>query len=164
VDLESTRYPFCFLPNPPPYARNLTTASVLPFLPFNADLNRYLLIVHGLTSAQAKITWGMQTQVFARADLEKGINLADAFSTDNPFSESFAKVDAVVRDQQDQETRVTWEYLAEAKAALAEAIPSQTSTLDLIQNTAIARCDTLAQAAAAQVTPVHHSITIQALP
>ena len=164
VEVESTRYPFCFLPNPPNYAKDIPTASVLPFLPFNADLNRYVLIVHGLTSKETKITWGTQSHEFASADLEKGVNLADAFPTGNPFADQFAKVDAAVHKQQDQETRVTWEYLADAKRAIGLAIPSQMATLDQIQNTAIERCDALAQEAAALVVPVRHTLTIEASP
>jgi lysophospholipase L1-like esterase len=164
VEIESTRYPFCFLPNPPNYARDITTASVLPFLPFNVNLNRYLLVVHGLTSAHAKVTWGTQSSEFPRADLEKGINLADVFPIGNPFADQFAKVDAAVHEQQTQETRVTWEYLTDANAALRLAIPSQTATLDQIQNAALDRCTILAKAAVAQVIPVHHTITIEAIP
>ncbi len=164
VEIESTRYPFCFLPNPPNYAANITAAGALPFLPFNAELNRYLLVVHGLTSARATITWGGQSQVFARTDLEKGINLADCFAAENPFLTAFAKVDAAVHQQQDQETRATWEYFADANDALRRAIPSQTSVLDQIQDAAIKRCDALASAAAAQVVPVRHTILIEGLP
>ena len=164
IDVESTRYPFCFLPNPADYARDMTTASVLPYLPFNADLNRYLLVVKGLTSGHAKVTWGAQSHEFAAADLGKGINLADAFPTDNPFSAAFTKVDAAVRDQQDQETRVTWGFLADANDALRAALPAQTSILDQIQKAALDRCDTLAAVAVANIVPVHHTIVIEPIP
>ena len=164
VEIESTRYPFCFLPNPPNYARDRTTASVLPFLPFNADLNRYLLIVHGLTSQRAKVTWGAQSHEFDVADLARGINLADTFPTDNPFTPQFAKVDAAVHAQQDQETRVTWQYLADANDALHLALPSQKAILDQIQTAALNQCDLLAKAATAQVIPIRHTITVEALP
>ena len=164
VEIESTRYPFCFLPNSPVYATSITAADALPFLPFNTDLNRYLLVVHGLTSPRAKVTWGTQSQEFTSADLEKGINLADAFVKVNPFIAPFAKVDAAVHQQQDQETRVTWAYLADANDALRQAMPSQTAVLDQIQNAAMQQCDVLAKAAAAQVVPVRHTILIQPLP
>ncbi len=164
VEIESTRYPFCFLPNPPNYARDIPAASALPFLPFNADLNRYLLIVRGLTSERAKVTWGTQSREFASADLAGGINLADAFPTDNPFTPQFAKVDAAVHAQQDEETRTTWEYLAEANETLRLAIPSQAENLDQVRTAAVNRCDFLAKAAAAEVIPIRHTITIEAIP
>lgn len=100
VDLQSTRYPFCFFggdkdPNSP--------RSILPYLPFNQDLNRLMLTVKNLDGAQAKVTWGTVSKVFTKADLEKGINLAAEFP-DNPFSAAFAKVDAAVATKQGYET------------------------------------------------------------
>ncbi len=45
VEIESTRYPFCFPRDP--FHRNDSAESILPFLPFNQDLNRFMLVVRG---------------------------------------------------------------------------------------------------------------------
>jgi lysophospholipase L1-like esterase len=102
IEVESSRYPFCFSgaekdPN--------GTRSILPFLPFNDDLNRFMLVVKNLESEQAEVTWGEGSKTFSRAQLEKGINLAAEF-LDNPFVESFQGLDRIVQQKQQYETNM----------------------------------------------------------
>ena len=102
VELESTRYPFCFSgeekdPN--------GTRSILPYLPFNEDLNRFMLLVKNLESEQAEVTWGKAVKTFSRAQLEQGINLAAEF-IDNPFVEPFQRLDRIVQQKQQYETNM----------------------------------------------------------
>ncbi len=102
IEVESSRYPFCFSgaekdPN--------GTRSILPFLPFNDDLNRFMLVVKNLESEQAEVTWGEGSKTFSRAQLEKGINLAAEF-LDNPFVESFQRLDRIVQQKQQYETNM----------------------------------------------------------
>jgi len=83
ITIVSSRYPFCL------YGEEKDpsgTRRVLPFLHFNRDLNRYLLVVNNLPGQAAEVTWWKATKTFSKADLEAGINLADAF-LDTPFSE-----------------------------------------------------------------------------
>lgn len=101
VELESSRYPFCFpgnekSPNGP--------RSILPFVPFNRDLNRFVLVVKNLTAPAADVTWGDATKTFSKAELEAGVNLADAF-LDNPFSAPFQALERIVAEKQNRETR-----------------------------------------------------------
>ncbi len=100
VEIESSRYPFCFFGGE---ADSGGTRSILPFLPFNQDLNRLTLIVKNLETEQAEVTWGGATKTFARADLEKGINLAAEF-LDNPFSVPFRQLESQVAAKQAFET------------------------------------------------------------
>ena len=102
VEVESSRYPFCFSgsekdPN--------GTRSILPFLPFNEDLNRFMLLVKNLESEQAEVTWGKSVKTFSRAQLEQGINLAAEF-IDNPFVEPFQRLDRIVQQKQQYETNM----------------------------------------------------------
>ena len=102
VEVESSRYPFCFSgaekdPN--------GTRSILPFLPFNEDLNRFMLVVKNLESEQAEVTWGEAKKIFPRAQLEQGINLAAEF-IDNPFVEPFQRLDRIVQQKQQYETNM----------------------------------------------------------
>jgi hypothetical protein len=100
VETLSSRYPFCFSggSNDPS-----GTISILPFVPFQQDLNRLMLVVRKLPAAQAEIQWGQITKKFSRAQLEQGINLAAEFP-DNPFSKSFSDVIAAVGQKQNYET------------------------------------------------------------
>jgi lysophospholipase L1-like esterase len=100
VELESTRYPFCFSGDD---KSSGGTRSVLPYVPFNADLNRYTLVVKNLAGAKAKVTWGAASKSFSKEDLEKGINLAAEFM-ENPFAEPFRKVESMIGAKQSFET------------------------------------------------------------
>ncbi|MGB7343954.1 MAG: SGNH/GDSL hydrolase family protein [Pirellulaceae bacterium] len=98
--ITSSRYPFC--------AAGATDddnsiRSGMTLVPFNESLNRMTLKVTGLTTNKAKITWGEHSQVFAAADLQTGINLADKF-VDNPFCDAFNRVDEAVAAKQAFET------------------------------------------------------------
>jgi len=100
VEVISSRYPFCFSggsndPN--------GTISILPFVPLQQDLNRFMLVVRKLPAAQAEIQWGKSAKKFSRAQLEQGINLAAEF-LDNPFSKSFSEVLTAVGQKQNYET------------------------------------------------------------
>jgi lysophospholipase L1-like esterase len=163
VQVESTRYPFCFTGDPANPASTMTTLDVIKYLPFNDDLNRYLLVVKGLTASRAKVTWGSTSHEFSAADLAKGVNLAAAFAGDNPFSAPFAKVDAAVLAQQTQETALTKNFLGDFRS-LTNDLPDQGAILDEIAQKGIAERNRLAKAAAALVVPVDHTITIEPLP
>lgn len=96
VNLESTRYPFCFSGDPAkPSAGD--TRSVSDLFSFNDDLNRFVLIVTG-APAKSKITWGGKSKEFDAATLAKGINLAAEF-TDNPFCQQFARILTAIQER-----------------------------------------------------------------
>lgn len=92
VELESARYPFCNCPK-----------DILPYLPFNEDLNRFILKVNNLETDKAKITWGDKSKEFSRQELEKGINLAADFP-ENPFCAPFRKLQEDIAKKQSYET------------------------------------------------------------
>lgn len=100
LQLESTRYPFCFDgdandPN--------GTASILPYVPFNEELNRLHLVVRNPGAATCEVRFGDQTRVFTSEQLQAGINLAAEFPV-NPFVEPFRAVMAEVGRKQSLET------------------------------------------------------------
>ena len=157
IEIESTRYPYCFTAG----AFN-DDAPGLKFLPFNEELNRYLLVVHGLKTPMAKVTWGAQSREFATADLEKGVNLATSFIPNNPFSEAFARVDDTVCKQQAQASELGRFFLPFVPC-FKTTIPSETETIDQIVKGGIDQQQALSQAAAALVVPVRHTIRIEPL-
>ena len=157
VNLESTRYPFCVQGDPTKMDQN--AAGILKYVPFNDDLNRYMLVVKGLKSAKGKVTWGKESKEFSAADLEKGINLAAEFPN-NPFVDQFNKVDAAVKAQQLHETFLVKSYL-HMVAGLKTMAPNEAASIDRITTAGMGRDDMLFQAAAALVTPVQHTVKIE---
>lgn len=161
VELESSRWPFCFAADGAPNAAR----TILPFLPFQQDLNRLVLQVQNLAAEKAKVTWGDQARECTRAELEAGVNLADAF-LDNPFSVPFQKLDGAVAAKQSFETDMIKRALsgfdgvrkcfpgdAEADAALtllAERLWRKQAELD--------------DGVRALVVPVRHTLKIEPLP
>lgn len=100
AEIESTRYPFCFTGDDKSPAG---TRSMLPYVAFNADLNRLTLVVKNLDAAKAKVTWGAASKSFPKEELEKGINLAAEFP-ETPFAEAFRKLDGLIFAKQNFET------------------------------------------------------------
>ena len=158
IEIESTRYPFCFSGDPKdPNA----TSGIIEFFPFNQDLNRYVLIVKnpGAGAEKLKVTWGATTKEYDAATLAKGVNLAADFLT-NPFSEPFKKVEEAVRAQQNYETPLIKELL-QRWPEFIKMLPDQKPQFDQIAAAAIEKANTVNDAAVAAVTPVKHTIKIE---
>jgi lysophospholipase L1-like esterase len=160
LTLQSTRYPFCFQGDP--NKGDVMTASVLRFLPFNDDLNRYVLVVKGIKGSKAKVTWGSQSKEFAAADLAKGVNLAAEFIV-NPFCVQFNKVNAAVQTQQNLETTLM-QQLFHNLDTLKAMVPNEAASLDQVALGGLQHDKDLFTAAQALVVPVTHTIQIQPEP
>lgn len=100
VEIESARYPFCFSGDDKSPGG---TRSILPYVPFNQDLNHFTLVVKNLDGEKGKVTWGAASKTFTKDELEKGINLAAEFM-ENPFVESFRKLEGLIGQKQNFET------------------------------------------------------------
>jgi len=158
VTVKSTRYPFCFSgamdsKNPG------DTAPVTQFFPFNDDLNRFMLVVKGLTTAKAKVTWGAASKEYTADQLGKGINLAAEFYQ-NPFVDQFNKVNDAVHQQEEQETQVYQILLHNMDNLKNNLATGVDSAWQQIADAAIARHDQLFQKSADLVVPIVHTITI----
>lgn len=117
IEVVSRRYPFCFFGDE---KDPTATRSILPFLPFQSDFNRFVLKVRNLTKDKATVTWGSHSRTFSKEELETGVNLAAEF-LDNPFCEAFAEVDTAVARKQAVETRMIKRavtHLREARSLL----------------------------------------------
>lgn len=101
IRIKSARYPFCATGD---IAKDSSIRSAMSLVPFNQELNRFLLIAKNGTANRYRVTWGDTSKSFSAAQLSAGVNLADAYVT-NPFSAAFAKVDAAVAAKQEYETR-----------------------------------------------------------
>ena len=160
VELESTRYPFCF------FGENVkdaaSTRSILPFLPFNQDLNRYMLVVKNAPAKSLKVTWGTQSKTFPAEDLAKGVNLAAEF-LDNPFNGPFMAVQQKIADQQAFET-IASQQMLHSITDWSKALPEAQDALAQLPPKIIAKWQSLRDASAAAVVPVKHEIKIEAAP
>ena len=100
--IKSMRYPFCAT------NENLKSdnsiRSAMGLIPFNEDLNRFLLVVKRPQAKSYAVTWGESSKTFTSEQLGKGVNLAAEFAI-NPFWDAFNKVDSAVKAKQDYETK-----------------------------------------------------------
>jgi lysophospholipase L1-like esterase len=148
LTITSRRYPFCATG---PLDKDDSIRSGMTLVPFNAELNRLLLVVRGGTAENYAVTWGDQTHDYSAAQLAAGVNLAEDYAV-NPFSAAFAKVDAAVAEKQKYETRQIKE-LFHGPAGLADAEATAALTEKARQP--------LADAIATAFMPVTHTIRIQ---
>jgi hypothetical protein len=159
LEVESTRYPFCFVDDP---ANRESTRAVLDCVPFNDELNRFRLVVKNLAAPQAKLKWGTAEKTFTSAQLAAGINLAAEF-LDNPFSAAFARVEAAVKAQQSYETPAT-KTLLHSLPAWQTTLPEEKADLARLQSVVVEKSRGLAAAARGSVTPVRHVVELTPLP
>jgi hypothetical protein len=114
--IRSSRYPFCGCvesaePNDSfpvcgqdDLSSDNSVRSAMALIPFNRELNRFVLIAKNGDAAKYEVTWGAQTKTFSAEQLASGINLPEEFPA-NPFSAAFAKVDTAVAAKQVYETK-----------------------------------------------------------
>jgi lysophospholipase L1-like esterase len=159
VTVKSTRYPYCFAGGVDRPDGN--AASMIHAVPFNEDLNRYLLVVKNLNSPKANITWGGATKVFTADQLAHGINLAAEFAQNNPFMPQFTAVDNAVHIQEDQEQGLTQDFMFQVPRLKAFIAPGADAALDEAVSAGIAQHVKLFNTAASQVVPVTHTIKIE---
>jgi lysophospholipase L1-like esterase len=157
VELESTRYPFCFYGDP---AQPSATRGILEFLPFNQDLNRLTLVVKE-PAGRYKVTWGKSSKEFSAEQLSGGVNLAAEF-VDNPFSEPFQQVENVIRGQQSFETPLV-KSLLHNLPEYKRLLPETTENLELIAAAGLRHDKDLMGQSSAAVKPVGHKIQIERL-
>ncbi len=158
VELESSRWPFCFEGDD---KSSGGTRSITPFLPFNEDLNRLTLKVKGLTGANAKVTWGATTKEFSREQLEKGVNLNAEFAA-TPFDAAFGKLSGAVANKQNFETYLIKEVVTRQRFILQELKGDEefVAANKLIATKLHGRQAQLDAEARATLVPVKHVISI----
>ncbi|MDP8243930.1 MAG: SGNH/GDSL hydrolase family protein [Candidatus Hinthialibacter antarcticus] len=101
IQMDSSRYPFCATGE---LDQDSSIRSGMTLVPFNQELNRFMLIVNNAPAGQYKVTWGETSKTYSAKELSEGVNLADDFFV-NPFSEAFNRVDEAVFKKQAYETK-----------------------------------------------------------
>ena len=158
IEVESSKYPFCFYGDP---AQTGSTRGMLEFIPFNQDLNRLTLVVRGAKSGKLRVTWGGTVKEFSAEQLEKGINLAAEF-LDNPFSEPFQKVEQKIARQQEMEVNLV-KNLLHNLMQYEHALPEERESLERVAEGLVKKDKIARDASAAAVEPVKHVIKIEAI-
>lgn len=155
IELESTRYPYCFFGK----TDDSSARAMSQFIPFNQDLNRYLLIVKNAPK-KARVTWGNNSKEYTSEELAKGINLAADF-VENPFSPAFQAVSKLIKDQQGLEVKnikgnlhslLNWDA----------AFPGEKATTDRLRELVVTKSVEMYKASSAGLTPVKHTIKLEA--
>ena len=161
AEIESERYPFCFDPDAKSSASN---RSLLPFLPFNQDLNRLILKVTHFKADKAKVTWGEESHEFTKAQLEFGVNLASEF-TNTPFDKAFGAVMNAVAAKQAYETIIIKGMITQFRAFSAEIQkdPELGTIFDTLRKKFVATHARLDSEAHAKLVPVKHAVTVTPL-
>ena len=160
LEIESRRWPFCFEGDG---TSSSSTRSILPFVPFNDDLNRYVLKVRNLESPRVVVTWGTEAKMFTREQLEKGINLAAEFSR-TPFDEPFAALSAAVADKQAYETMMIKQLVTDFQKipGIGDDAEAQ-AAVSVLNDRLMRRWKQLEAKVRERLVPVKHSITIAPL-
>jgi lysophospholipase L1-like esterase len=159
VDLESVRYPFCFDGDE---KSSGGTRSITAFLPFNDDLNRFMLKVSNIHGDKAKVTWGAETKEFTKEQLSKGVNLAAEFAT-TPFDSAFKNYMSAVGKKQGFETGMIKDFVTKFRGFGADVKeqPELGAALDAVKKQLGLRQASLDDAARKGLVPVKHTIEIK---
>jgi lysophospholipase L1-like esterase len=159
VTVESTTWPFCFDADT---KASSSTRSILPFTSFNEDLNRYTLVVKGLTKGKAKVTWGSESKEFSKEQLEKGINLAAEFSS-TPFDADFAELLKAIGSKQGYETMMIKNLITHFRSLdkEAEGDTEFTNALDVLKKKSIAKQALYDTNMRKRLKAVTHTITVE---
>jgi lysophospholipase L1-like esterase len=144
----SQRYPFCATG---PLDQDSSIRSGMTLVPFNRELNRFLLVAKGGSAPSYRVAWGAKAKVFNTAELRKGVNLAEEFDV-NPFSEAFEQVNQAVAAKQAYETKQIKEAFHSAEA--------QTNLTAIMARTEAERAP-LAEAIRKAYHPVTHTLRIE---
>ena len=159
LTLVSSTWPFCFDADP---KASSSTRSILPFTSFNQDLNRYTLTVKGLTKDQAKVTWGSETKVFSKAQLEAGINLPAEFAT-TPFDAAFNDLIKAIGSKQAFETTMIKNLITHFRNLDKEAAGDAefTAALDVLKKKSLAKQQQYDANVRKRLKAVTHTITVE---
>lgn len=158
VEVESTRWPFCFEGDG---TSSGSTRSILPFVPFNDDLNHFRLRVFGLTTPAATVAWGTESKSFTREQLAAGVNLAAEFAR-TPFDEPFASFQAAVAEKQNFETFMIKQIVTDFRHIPGIATdPEAQAAANVLAGKLSERWEQLDKTARERIVPVKHTIRIE---
>ena len=148
ISLTSSRYPFC---SQGEQNDDNSVRSGLTLVPFDEELNRFLLRLSGIPDGTFELSWGDHVKRFSADRLREGINLASEFR-ENPFSEPFASVsEAVARKQAYETQQIKKDFHSDEARTDFESVVKKTEAIR----------QPLANAVAESVRPVTHRLSLR---
>ena len=150
VTLRSTKLPFSAAPGDVKSDDSVTAGRAL--VPFDDDLNRFILKLNKPKATAYDVTWGETTKRYTAAELTAGVNLAKDFAT-HPLAAQFKKIWDAVADKQSYET--------EQIKKLVHGEEGKADMEGTFEKSEKIRSEKAAVIAAAK-QPVEHSIVIKA--
>ena len=148
ISLTSNRYPFC---SQGEQNDDNSVRSGLTLVPFDEELNRFLLQLSGIPDGTFELSWGDHVKRFSADRLREGINLASEFR-ENPFSEPFAFVsEAVARKQAYETQQIKKDFHSDEARTDFESVVKKTEAIR----------QPLANAVAESVRPVTHRLSLR---
>lgn len=160
IDVESSRWPFCFEGDG---KGSGSTRSILPFVAFNKDLNRFTLKVTGLETAKARVTWGKESLEFTKEQLAAGVNLPAEFAK-TPFDDAFAHLQGAVAEKQKFETFMIKQIVTDFRMIPDIATDKETQqAAGVLTKKLMNRWDQFDKAAHEQIQPVKHTLLVETL-
>lgn len=148
LSLRSTRLPFS--PGPGDATRDDSIRAGLALVPFDDELNRFILKITAPKAAAYTITWGDVSKRYNAAEMQAGVSLAKDFDK-HPLTPAFQEIWNAVHAKQSYETRQI-QTLGHGPEAAADA----DATFALTEKTRAP----LAAAIRAAIKPVDHEILI----
>ena len=151
ITVRSTTLPFS--PGSGPTDSDASLRAGMALVPFDAELNRFLLKISNPKAENYKVTWGTSTKAFTAAQMKGGINLAAEFP-DSPLVSPFKAIQDAVAAKQAFETKQIKSLVhgKEGKADM-EGTFARTET----------ERSALVEKLAATVRPADHTILIEAI-
>ena len=107
------------------------------------------------------VTWGKESKIFTKAELQKGVNLAAAFAN-HPLSAAFQKVDAAVADRQNFQTFMIKSVITNHRGILAmtQGDPEIAKALETVRDRLWVNDAKRYDAVRATIQPVKHTIVV----
>ncbi|WP_052573037.1 SGNH/GDSL hydrolase family protein [Haloferula sp. BvORR071] len=102
ITLKSSKLPFS--PGPGDVKNDDSIRAGMALVPFDEELNRFVLKIEAPTAANYEVSWGDTTKAYTAEQLKAGVNLAKDFET-NPLVPAFKKIWDAVEAKQGYETR-----------------------------------------------------------
>jgi lysophospholipase L1-like esterase len=151
IKIRSSKLPFCG--GPGDLKNDDVIRAGLALVPFDDELNRFILKIEAPAAASYEVRWGDTARTYTAEQLKAGINLAKDFET-NPAQPAFKRVWDAVEAKQNYETR-------QIKTLVhgPEGAADREATFALTEK---ARAP-LAKAVAESLQPIEHSISIKPL-
>jgi len=146
LEVESSKYPF--------YLKGVSG-----IVPFNEELNRFVLMVKNAPAPRMEVTWGADSKTFTADELARGVNLSAEFP-EHPLREPFLAVEEKIVEKQAFETVAVKDLLHDLPL-WKEYVPELADTYRTLEESLLQKCADLRRQTRDAVKPVAHKLVIK---